>query len=70
MGVPNLKIKKELHYRHGYVIAEKNCKYCENFVESLNRCTLIGIHGGRAFNVLSHFTCDKQVFNRYINSCS
>ena len=63
MGVPYLKKKKELHYRRGHTNESMNCRYCVDYVQSVGRCQIIGVKGGRSFDVRPDYTCDAQKYN-------
>ena len=58
MGAPTLKKKKELHYRKGSTNESMNCRYCNHYVKSVNRCKIIGLLGGRSFDVRRDYRCD------------
>jgi len=71
MGVPNLKIKQELHYRRGYTHA--SCGSCNHYVAAFEpkscnglplgktepRCLVIGLENSRRYRVHPANICDR-----------
>lgn len=71
MGTPRLKIKNELNYRRGYT--SRSCRYCNHIQRSyrdkdecLYRCELIGLQGGRLFDINPNHICDRYDNSRYL----
>jgi len=57
MGIPKLKKKVELNYRRGGT--SRYCGHCNHFVSELSRCRLIGLDGGRMYQVSPQGLCDR-----------
>lgn len=67
MAAPMLKKKKELHYRRAGT--SRSCRYCNHFtsfVSSSSRCKIIGIDGGRVYNISPNSICDKYDGSEYL----
>ena len=61
MGVPTLKIKKNLNYRKGPTWAScSDCNHYRSKTHAEGRCTIIGLNDGRAYRVLPHYICDRH----------
>ena len=70
MGSPQLKKKKEMHYRRGYT--HSSCDTCNDYVSRYKvrgiggevkgeepRCKTMGLKGGRAYRIGPNNICDK-----------
>ena len=63
MGVPRLKKKTELNYRHGY--AASHCLVCDHLRAKIDpgvtthfTCEIIGLDPGRAYSINPNYVCD------------
>jgi hypothetical protein len=63
MGVPRLKKKTELNYRHGYTA--RHCMVCDHFrakidpgVTTYFMCEIMGLNTGRSYSIHPKYICD------------